>query len=132
MYRHICLGILGLFVVASLGGGAPLQPRKIEKADADPFGRTAFVDVFEKDKRAAVIVIGDGQTYLGVYVYDRWGNCVAKDDTSGSATARDDLAVEWFPLDAGSYTIEVCNFGARLTNSPSRSIDACGNLGDIR
>jgi hypothetical protein len=109
------LGILGLLLMASLGGGAPLQPRKVEKADVDPFGRTSFIERFEKAKRAGVIVIGDGQTYLGIYVFDRWGNCVAKDDRSVSSAARDDLAVEWFPPEIASYTIEVCNFG-RFTN----------------
>jgi hypothetical protein len=115
MQQHACFGVLGLLLMATFGASAPLQPGKVKKADVDPFGRTSFVERFEKAKRAGVIVIGDGQTYLGVYVFDRWGNCVAKDDTSGSAAARDDLAVQWFPPEVGSYTIEVCNFG-RSTN----------------
>ena len=31
------------------------------------------------------IIIGDGSSFLGVYVFDSWGNCVARDDTSFSS-----------------------------------------------
>lgn len=111
MTRWAGLGVVELLLIAGLSGGGPVEPRKTEKAQVTPFATTAFADHFEKGKRANAIVSGDGQTYLGLYIFDRWGNCVAKDDTSGSSAGRDDLAVEWFPPEVASYTIEVCNFG---------------------
>src|SRR5437763_1580295 len=103
--------LLGLLLLASLGGCAPLRGSKTTKGEVDAFGQSSFVDLFEAQKRACAIVIGDGDTYLGLYVFDRWGNCVARDDFSGSSAARDDLAVEWFPPEVGPYTIDVRNFG---------------------
>ena len=116
MNQSACLIVIGFTLIASLVGGAPLQERKPEQAAVEPFGRTSIVERFEGQKRASAIVVGDGQTYLGIYVFDQWGNCVAKDDSSGSLAARDDLAVEWFPPEISTYTIDVCNFG-RSTNT---------------
>jgi hypothetical protein len=56
--------------------------------------------------RATVIVIGDGDTDLDLFVYDQFGNLVASDtDTS------DDCAVVFVPAAAGPYTIHVKNLG---------------------
>jgi hypothetical protein len=114
MKQAASLGILGILVLGNLGGGAPLQPREPAKGAVEPFGQTSFVDGFEGRKRACVIAIGNGASYLGLYVFDRWGNCVAKDDTADTPMARDDLAVEWFPPETGSYIVEVRNFGPTI------------------
>jgi hypothetical protein len=69
--------------------------------------------VFDPEKdRANVIAIGqEGASNLGLYVYDVHGNCVAWDDL-GSSSTRDDVAVEWFPMQKERYTIELRNLGA--------------------
>jgi hypothetical protein len=77
----------------------------------EAFAHASFADVFDSQKRASAIVIGDGGTYLGIYVFDRWGNCIARDDFTGSVAAHDDLAVEWYPPEVGGYLVDVRNFG---------------------
>lgn len=103
--------VVGFLLLAPGGTGAPLQGRPPGKIEIEPFGRASFVDVYPSHKRACVIVSGDGRTYLGLYVFDRWGNCVARDDYTGIAAARDDLAVEWYPPEEAAYTVDVYNFG---------------------
>jgi hypothetical protein len=105
------LGLVGAVWAVSLGGGVPLDGPKTVTAGVEPYGQTSFVNVHDGRKRASAIVIGDGSTYLGVYVFDRWGNCVARDDFAGSPAGRDDLAVEWYPPEVGPYAVDVCNFG---------------------
>src|SRR5437868_9342886 len=112
MKQAACLGLLGALLLASGSGGAPVRERKPERNAVDAFGVTTFVDRFEGKKRACVVAIGDGSTYMGFYVFDRWGNCVAKDDASEVFATRDDLAVEWYPSETADYTVDVRNFGS--------------------
>src|SRR5215471_18152379 len=64
---------------------------------------------------ASAIAIGDGASFMGLYVYDKYGNCVAWDD-EGILRTRDDLAVEWqLKEDGSNYTVEVKNNGS-VTN----------------
>jgi hypothetical protein len=106
-----CLALPVALLFGTTGDGGPLKPRKPERPDVVVYGKASFIDRFEGQKRAGVIIIGDGTSYLGLYVFDRWGNCVARDDTSGAKAARDDLAVEWYPAEEAAYSIDVCNFG---------------------
>jgi hypothetical protein len=55
---------------------------------------------------ARIIVIGDGRTDLDLFVYDQFGNEVARDDDT-----TDDCAVVFIPA-GGAYTIKVKNLGA--------------------
>lgn len=111
MKQGVWVVFLCLLVIVPWGVGAPLEDRAPAQVVVEPSGRASFVDVYASHKRACAIVSGDGRTYLGLYVFDRWGNCVARDDYTGSNAARDDLAVEWFPPDVGAYTVDVINFG---------------------
>ena len=55
---------------------------------------------------AGVIVIGDGDTDLDLYVYDKYGNLLAKDiDTT------DNCAVSFHPSYTGEYKIKIKNLG---------------------
>jgi len=105
------VGLMVLLFCCGSGGGTSLPLGEPLRSEIRPFGQAIFVNRLEGKKRASAIAIGDGSTFMGLYVFDRWGNCVAKDDYSGSTAARDDLAVEWFPPEAGQYTIELRNFG---------------------
>lgn len=67
-----------------------------------------FKETTEKTP-AEVIVIGDGNTYLALYVYDRHGNCVAHDE--GTDRIRDDLAAGWVSADGQTYAFEMVNLG---------------------
>lgn len=61
---------------------------------------------FVANELAEVLVSGDGDTDLDLYVYDSNGNLIAKDiDYS------DDCYVRWVPAWTGRYTIRIVNRG---------------------
>jgi hypothetical protein len=61
---------------------------------------------FVKGKLAEVLVSGDGDTDLDLYVYDSNGNLIDKD-----ADYTDDCYVCWVPAWTGRFTIRVVNRG---------------------
>ena len=61
---------------------------------------------FVANELAEVLVSGDGDTDLDLYVYDSNGNLIAK-DTDYS----DDCYVRWVPAWTGRYTIRIVNRG---------------------
>lgn len=93
---------------------APLRPPSL--IEIPPYSTRIVNDTFSGGKRAGVIVIGNGATYLGVYVFDSQGNCVATDDFANVAT-RDDLAAEWFAAQTGVYGIAIHNPGRVLNRA---------------
>ncbi len=108
------LGFSWFLLLTAVGMAAPGPEGKPVRTSADPLGQVSYVDSFEAHKRASAIVIGDGTTVMALYVFDRWGNCVAKDE--GVAPVRDDLAVEWYPTETSLYSIDICNFGRSANN----------------
>ena len=61
---------------------------------------------FVANELAEILVSGDGDTDLDLYVYDSNGNLIAKDiDYS------DDCYVRWIPAWTGRYTIRIVNRG---------------------
>jgi hypothetical protein len=111
-------GILAVAVwlmMVSVGvDGSPVEPVAPRILNLPPYWSFVESRTFAANQRANIIAIGhlrDG-TFLGLYVYDDRGNCVAWDDL-GSSSTRDDLAVEWFPMQKEQYTYELRNFGAR-------------------
>jgi hypothetical protein len=61
---------------------------------------------FRAGQLAEIIVCGDGDTDLDLYVYDAYGNLAAYSDDY-----YDDCFVSWVPSWTGSYTIKVVNRG---------------------
>lgn len=61
---------------------------------------------FVANQLAEVLVSGDGDTDLDLYIYDSNGNLIAK-DTDYS----DDCYVRWVPAWTGRYTIRIVNRG---------------------
>jgi hypothetical protein len=102
-----------LLGVTSAGHGGPVTPFKQQLPQIPQLASQTYVLEFKGGQRALVIASGDGSTFMGLYVYDALGNCIAWDD-SGTRGTRDDLAVDWFPRHNGVYTIEVCNLGPRV------------------
>lgn len=103
-----------LLVMASLAvEGAPVEPVKPRIGlSLPPYRRIVESRPFAAKERANVIAVGqDGASNLGLYVYDEHGNCIAWDDL-GSSSTRDDVAVEWFPMQKERFTIELRNMGA--------------------
>ena len=61
--------------------------------------------------KAAVLIKGDGDTDLDLYVYDELGNLIAS-----SAGPRDRAAVSWTPRWTGKFTIKVVNRSRFVSN----------------
>lgn len=60
-----------------------------------------------RGRRAAVVaVVGDGDTDLDLYIYDKWGNQVVSDRRYG-----DQCRVQWTPSYTQEYRIVVVNLG---------------------
>jgi hypothetical protein len=111
MKRLAWIGLCLLLLLTGASFGGPLEPiRTDDKVTIRPLGQHSYLAPFEANQRAVVIASGNGRTYLGLYVFDRHGNCVAKDDHTGPATC-DDCAVEWFPTEIADYSVEIVNLG---------------------
>lgn len=61
---------------------------------------------FRGGEQAIVVVSGDGDTDLDLYVYNSSGDLVAKD-----ADYSDDCVVSWYPSRTQTYTIRIVNRG---------------------
>lgn len=62
---------------------------------------------FIANELAEILVSGDGDTDLDLYVYDSNGNLIAKDDDY-----TDDCYVSWVPAWTGRFTVKIVNRGA--------------------
>lgn len=72
---------------------------------------------FRGNEIACVVVSGDGDTDLDLYVYDQNGNLITKDiDYS------DDCVVTWTPAWTGSFTIKIKNRG-RISNCYTMAVN---------
>lgn len=113
MFRVVPL-IVVLGLVGFVTGAVPSDKQPYFKEVVPPWSSDRYTITFEGGEPAMAMVVGDGKSYIGLYVYDGLGNCVAHDDQNVSA-ARDDLAVTWFPTQTERYWIEVANLG-RMPN----------------
>jgi hypothetical protein len=62
---------------------------------------------FRAGELAEIVLSGDGDTDLDLYVYDANGNLIAKDDDYS-----DDCYVSWVPKWTGAFTVKVKNRGS--------------------
>jgi hypothetical protein len=109
----LCPGTMALLCLAGLGSGSPVEPVKWRPITLEPGLGLLETRIFKGGERASVIGIGQGATFLGLYVYDEHGNCVTWDDI-GTSSTKDDVAVEWFPPTTAPYTLELRNFGVAM------------------
>jgi hypothetical protein len=112
------IALLTLASLLSFTGSSYSGPQSPLKLTPKIDGLRSYVSSleFKGGERACAITIGDGRTFLGLYVYDKHGNCVAWDDEGQAKKTHDDLAAEWFPTQTGTYVVEVFNIGM-LTNN---------------
>jgi len=102
----------GTLAIAGISLAGPIERFETHVSTLAPMDSKLFREAFKGGQRASAIAIGDGSSYMGLYVYDLHGNCVAWDD-EGIWRTRDDLAVEWYPYRTAVYIIEVHNSGIR-------------------
>lgn len=119
--RRSCVLILAVLSCVTVAISGPVEGRKTAAQQyVEPYDYRTYSLVFEAGQRARVIVSGNGATFMGLYVFDEHGNCVARDD-QGQRPTQDDLVVEWLPARTARYRVEVRNFGA-MPNSFSMAL----------
>lgn len=82
-------------------GGAKYGEYKVASRSTD-----SFTIKFWANERATIIVSGDGDTDLDLYVYDERGNLIASDEDYS-----DDCVVNFVPKWTGQFIIKVVNRG---------------------
>ena len=101
----IALVAIGTLIPAlSFAGATNGAGRKNETVNAND--TDTYVITFNGGEPAMVVVSGDGDTDLDLYVYDENGNLVASD-----TDYTDDCIVSWSPRWTGKFVIRVRNRG---------------------
>lgn len=102
-----------LMMAMSIGATAPMiwagadGGPKTTVTSVDAFGRDRFNWItFRAGEQAVVALKGDGDTDLDLYIYDGYGNLVAKDDDG-----LDLCIARWTPTYTSAYQIVVRNRG---------------------
>jgi len=107
-------------LLTRLAGGAPVEPFDDDKGFREltfqPFSWQAFTLKCNAKERTCASVYGFGNGPMAVYVFDAYGNCVARDDVAHSLVS-DDLATEWHPLTEETYVVEIRNLGRKPNNA---------------
>ena len=98
----VALACLMAPVAASPVGGERYDVHRVAAYSTDAFHVT-----FRAYEDATVIISGDGDTDLDLYVFDEYGNLIGS-DTDGS----DDCVVRFWPGSTRTYRIEVRNLGS--------------------
>ena len=120
MRNAIVLGGLAILVLAHLATGSPVEPLAeksgFRNISFEPFASQTLTIECRAKERTCAILYGQGTSPMAIYVFDKHGNCVAKDDVSFNVVS-DDAAVEWYPTAPGAYEVEIRNLGRRQNNS---------------
>jgi hypothetical protein len=107
--QKLMLCVVAVACLACLAGEAlcgPVNGRKYDVHRVEAYSTDRFHVSFFGDQDAAVIISGDGDTDLDLYVYDENGNLIGSDTDSS-----DDCVVRFHPRWTGSFRIEVRNLG---------------------
>jgi hypothetical protein len=75
----------------------------------EPYGFMQTVIVGAPHQESRALVIGNGVTALGLYVYDSQGHCIGLDDEESKVY--DDRIVSWVPAAGGPYEVQIRNLG---------------------
>jgi hypothetical protein len=98
----VALACFAAPLTASPVGGAKHDVHRVNARSTDVFRVN-----FRGGESAAVIISGDGDTDLDLYVYDENGNLIGSDTDSS-----DDCVVRFAPKWTGMFRIEVRNLGS--------------------
>jgi hypothetical protein len=120
MRGAVFLGGLGVLALAHLAGGAPVEPfaekQGFRNLAFEPFKSQTLTVECRARERTSAILYGQGTSPMAIYVFDKHGNCVARDDVSYYVVS-DDAAVEWYPPTQDVYEVEIHNLGRRQNNA---------------
>ncbi len=101
----ICVVALACLVAPAMG--SPVGGAKYDVHTVQAYSTDVFNVKFYGNEAGAVMISGDGDTDLDLFVYDENGNLVGS-DTDGS----DDCVVRLNPRWTGTFRIEVRNLGS--------------------
>ena len=102
IFATLALVLLGSTAFAGARGGSQIAREAVNANAVD-----RYQIVFNGGEIAQVIVEGDGDTDLDLYVYDEKGRLVAEDiDNSDLCVCR------WKPHRTGYFTIRIVNLGS--------------------
>ena len=94
------MGLSGVGFAGAVGGPRANTTRVNARAT------DVYTISFRGWETARITVAGDGDTDLDLYVYDEFGNLIAKDDDN-----TDYCVVSWTPRFTGPFTVRVVNRG---------------------
>ena len=88
------------------GEGRALPGPKVADDRVEAYGADTYVVRFEGDESADVVLTGDGDTRLDLYVYDANGVLIGSDLDLGAGAE-----VSWTPAWTGRFILKVVNHG---------------------
>lgn len=91
----------GPAALAGRSGGPASTMDRVQAFDTDVYAMQ-----FAGGRTARIVVDGDGDTDLDLFVYDEFGNLIDS-DTDGT----DYCVASWTPAWTGTFRIEIRNFG---------------------
>lgn len=97
--------LLVFSTITSVWAGAVGGPRS-SATQVRARGTDRYTISFRGGEAASIVVSGDGDTDLDLYVYDEYGHLIAQDDDG-----LDDCVVVFTPRWTGKFTIQVVNRG---------------------
>lgn len=104
--------LAGIWQVQAGAVGGPKQT--VDRIDA--YSTKSYAAMFRAGEQAVIILVGDGDTDLDLYVYDENGNLIAEDEDS-----TDRCVVTFRPRWTGWFTIKVVNRGCVFNEFVMRS-----------
>ena len=120
MKKSAILGALAVLLTAHLVSSAPVDSFDdklgFRQYEIEPFSGRSISLRCRANERTSVMIYGFGRSPMGIYVFDKHDNCVARDDEAPNAMT-DDLAVEWHPPVEDNYDVEVRNLGRKLNTA---------------
>lgn len=111
LQKPLLLVVSCLLIVVSTGEAGPEKGTIKKQSGVTAFGSKTFTVNFKGRQRTLIAVSGNKSAVLGLYLFDKNGNCLRRDD-KGLGENRSKCAVEWFPHETGPLLIEVRNLGA--------------------
>jgi hypothetical protein len=112
MFLRIGIGLF-LLVAAHQANAAPLGGPKGEVNFVGAYSEVIYTETCFGGEDTVVMVTGDGDTDLDVYVYDVWGNLIASDSDS-----TDFCQVTFIPYQNGAVRNPCGQFGCRTQSLP--------------
>ncbi len=106
VFRKLMAGVLAAGSLLAPAMASPVGGPKYKTERVAAHRTDVFTVTFRGGEGASVVVSGDGDTDLDLYIYDENGNLIGSD-----TDASDDCVVRFHPRWTGVFRIEVRNLG---------------------